>query len=415
VSEVIEDIVSQYVEETAFVWALRTNATAAPQYRLQDLAEIDERLSAQIEGLHVSGTYGWHQCVAALESGQGPGEAFTPAILALETCDTDRLEQVLASIESAPQALRGVASAFGWVNRSALKAVVFSLIQSSSPLRRHIALTACALHRVDPGPPLAAALQNENLPLRRRALRAVGELGYTTLEPALFPHLKSADPASRLWAAWSAVLLGDRAEALALLKNAGKADWPFRTRAMQLALRVMHLNDAKNWLKELKDQPRYLAMGTGIVADAVYAPWLIKQMETPALARAAGEAFCMITGAQFERDKLEGKPPEGFEAGPTDNPKDENVAMDPDTGLQWPDPERVAEWWAVNSARFAPGERYLVGRPITPEQCQHVLREGYQRQRQAAALELALMNPATPLFETRAPAFRQQRLLATSR
>jgi hypothetical protein len=57
------------------------------------------------------------------------------------------------------------------------------------------------------------------------------------------------------------------------------------------------------------------------------------------------------------------------------------------------------------------GTRYLAGLPITEENCRHVLIHGYQRQRMAAALELALMNPGQPLFETRAPGFRQQRLL----
>ena len=40
-----------------------------------------------------------------------------------------------------------------------------------------------------------------------------------------------------------------------------------------------------------------------------------------------------------------------------------------------------------------------------------VLKTGYQRQRIAAALELAIHQPGTPLFETRAPGFVQQRLL----
>jgi len=41
----------------------------------------------------------------------------------------------------------------------------------------------------------------------------------------------------------------------------------------------------------------------------------------------------------------------------------------------------------------------------------HVLRTGYQRQRIAAALELAIHQPGIPLFETRAPGFVQQKLL----
>jgi hypothetical protein len=56
--------------------------------------------------------------------------------------------------------------------------------------------------------------------------------------------------------------------------------------------------------------------------------------------------------------------------------------------------------------------RYLLGRPITIESLRQALKIGYQRQRAAAAIELALLNPGKPLFEVRAPAHRQQRLLA---
>jgi len=71
----------------------------------------------------------------------------------------------------------------------------------------------------------------------------------------------------------------------------------------------------------------------------------------------------------------------------------------------------VQQWWNDNKGRFQAGQPYLLGEPITVEQCQSVLRKGFQRQRIAAALELALLQPEQPLFETRAPGFRQQRLL----
>ena len=44
-----------------------------------------------------------------------------------------------------------------------------------------------------------------------------------------------------------------------------------------------------------------------------------------------------------------------------------------------------------------------------------VLRNGRQRQRAAAALELALQQPGQPLFEVRAPGFRQQQPLRVHR
>ena len=46
-------------------------------------------------------------------------------------------------------------------------------------------------------------------------------------------------------------------------------------------------------------------------------------------------------------------------------------------------------WWEKNN--FRAGARYLVGKPITVEHCQQVLNTGFQRQRRAAALELALL------------------------
>ncbi len=119
----------------------------------------------------------------------------------------------------------------------------------------------------------------------------------------------------------------------------------------------------------------------------------------------------MITGVDLAYDDLEGEWPEGFEAGPTENPEDEDVAMDPDEDLPWPEPSLIQAWWEKNENNFRVGTRYLVGKPITVEHCQQVLNTGFQRQRRAAALELALLQKDEPLFNTSAPGFRQQQLL----
>jgi len=103
--------------------------------------------------------------------------------------------------------------------------------------------------------------------------------------------------------------------------------------------------------------------------------------------------------------------PEDFEPGPTENPDEEAVELDPDEGLMWPDQEKVQEWWVANAGRFQPGQRYFMGAPVTREHCIDVLKNGYQRQRILAAHHLCLLEPGTPLFNTSAPAWRQQRLL----
>jgi uncharacterized protein (TIGR02270 family) len=138
-------------------------------------------------------------------------------------------------------------------------------------------------------------------------------------------------------------------------------------------------------------------------------------MNTPTLARVAGEAFTMITGVDIAFQDLDRKKPEDFESGPTEDPKDVDVELDPDEHLPWPDPPLIAKWWVSKQGAFHSGTRYLLGNPITPESCREVLRTGRQRQRAAAALELAIREPGRPLFNVAAPGFRQQQLLGIRR
>jgi hypothetical protein len=113
---------------------------------------------------------------------------------------------------------------------------------------------------------------------------------------------------------------------------AAASESAFRESALQLALRVMDGASAREWLKGLVQYPdrlRGVVIGAGITGDPMYIPWLIKEMEIPALARIAGEAFTLITGVNIAYEDLEGKRPEDSETGPTENPEDEDVAINP--------------------------------------------------------------------------------------
>lgn len=153
-------------------------------------------------------------------------------------------------------------------------------------------------------------------------------------------------------------------------------------------------------------------MAAGAGGDPAEIPQLLAAMAKPELARVAGEAFCMITGADLAMQDLTAEKPEGFDAGPTDDPEDENVELDADEDLPWPSAELVGNWWRQNRARFAAGKRYLAGRLVTKESLRTVLAEGKQRQRLAAAELLMLLPPKhpplQPLFECRAPGRRQK-------
>lgn len=412
---VISHIVEQHAEEAAFLWILRSYAVLAPHYRLKDLAKLDNRVEAHLDGLRIAGPEGWELCEQALEIGEA-GEVFAVALLALESKEPHKLAKLLSLAETSPEAGKGLISALGWTEPAKLSGTVKQLLNSSSDFQRLIGLSACAVHRVNPGKILDDLIRNPNIPvpLRTRALRTVGELKRRDLIHDIRDCFRSEETSIRFWAAWSAVLLGNRSEALDVLKTfvvTGSNQFP---KALPLLLRALPVDQSGALLKGLAQYPerqRELVSGTGMIGDPLYLPWLIKQMQTPELARLAGESFSFITGADIAYEDLEGEKPEGFEAGPTENPEDENVALDGDEDLPWPDPGKIQAWWDARQHQFQNGTRYLLGTPITEAQCQKVLREGFQRQRAAAASELGLMKPDEPLFEVRAPGWRQQRLL----
>lgn len=406
---IIHDIIAEHADEAPFLWSLRELAVSAPNYTLEDLAELDERVEAHLEGLRVGGPAGWEICVEQLAQ-EEPGEVFVAGVLALESRSLAQIDPVLRVAEEVPETTRGFISALGWVTPQQLRGTGKTFLNGGSPFMRRLGITACVMHRVDPGPLLDKALADEDLALKARALRAVGELGRMDLQPELRIQLRTEeDEVCGFWAAWSSVLLGERNSALVRLKLLATAESPFAARALQLAPRALDAAAAQAWLKGLVQDPKWLRTVIGAIGargDPHYLSWLIKQMENQDVARVAGEAFSMITGLDLALGNLEAEPPEEPE-----NPEDEDISLDPDEDLPWPAAGPIGDWWTANKVRFRPGTRYLIGRPITAEHCRQVLATGYQRQRLAAAFELALMEPGKPLFETRAQGIRQQRLL----
>lgn len=411
----IPHIAEQHTEEAAFLWILRSYAVHAPHYRLKDLAKLDNRIEAHLDGLRIAGPTGEELCEAALAIGE-TGEVFVAGLLALESKDPQRLANIIAIAEKSPDAVKGLISALGWTKPYKLSGTVKQLLTSNSTFQQFLGIAACAVHRVDPGPILLKLIQELTADpiLRARALRTAGEIKRRDLLYPIQDCFQDENPIIRFWAAWAAVMLGNRSQGLELLKNfvvTGNGQFP---NALAVLLRALPIEAAGNLLKGLAQYPerqRDLIAGTGMIGDPIYIPWLIKQMEIPELARLAGESFSFITGADIPYEDLDADKPEDFEAGPIEDPADENVAMDRDEDLTWPDPIKIQAWWHAKQQQFQNGQRYLLGVPITEAQCRKVLREGFQRQRAAAALELALMKPDEVLFEVRAPGWRQQRLL----
>lgn len=409
---ILKSVIEQHAEEAAFLWLQRDIALREPHYSLKDLVQLDERIEANIDGLRIAGAGGWEISREALLAMREPGEVYTAAMLAFEADNGSRVDEVISVAQKTPENWRALVSATGWLSDEHYQRWVPGMLNSNAPCYRHLAIMASIIHRQDSGSSLITAIDDPDPSVQARALRGVGELKRHDLLPLLHAQFKADDIACQFWAAWSAVLLGEQA-ALDVLKVFTNSDTLFRGPALHLVLRVLDVSSATKWLHEFTQSPdvlRYALLGAGIIGDPLYVPWLIKLMSIPEVSRIAGETFSMITGVDLAYDDLEGEWPAGFTAGPTENPQDDDVAMDPDEDLPWPAQDLIKTWWQENSNHFQLGTRYLVGKPITAEHCQQVLQTGLQRQRRAAALELAVLQADTRLFNTSAPGFRQQQL-----
>lgn len=422
---VLPDIIEEHAEEAAFLWQQREMAVRAPDFDIEEISEADERVEAHLDGLRIAGEDSW-DITKAIGWDLG-GEFFTGMWLALEHGRTEWIREVMDAAEGDAEATSGVVSAFGWIEKKKLQGHVKQLLKSSNPYGRQVGIGACAIHRVNPGAALESALKDDHEGLRARALKAVGEMGFTGFLPLLEKNLEHEDDECRFWAAWSAGLLGSR-NANKILGLFGAVENPRRRQALELGIRLLEPEQAHHLIRNLvadKKQLRWALMSAGYQGDPVYLEPLMKQFENDEVARVAGESFEMITGLNIFLESLEVIPEVVQQPEPTeeelqgdwdfDEDDDDDEVLDEDEGLVVPDLEKLQPWYDANKDRFPQGERLLCGHPLSQESCATILMSGQQRQRRAAALEMVLANPGTQLFETRAPGRRQLECLRDKR
>lgn len=411
---IIPAVVSQHLEDVAALRGTRSVLLRSPHVELHRLARLDERLNAHIDGMRVAGDEGYRMAQCELER-PWLGALFALAVLAVERGDTAQLHKLLALAEALPETPRALASAMGWVSAPALRGWTAPLLGSGQPWHVWLGLAACAAHRVDPGAALAKAVAQVDTAQRARALRMAGQLGRADLLPALHQQLEDGDAACRTAAARSAVLLGDRSAGLATLRAAALDKDAPHLEALQLYLLAAPSDAARTTVRELvaAGAPlRTTIRATAWAGDVQAVPWLVKHMADLQHARVAGEAFSFLTGADLARLDLEIKGELPSVGGPSDDPNDDDVALDEDESLPWPDVARIQAWWQKHAGTMPKGTRCFAGAAVTPAHCIQILKTAGQRQRYAAAMLLSLLSPGTPLFNTAAPSHRQQRLLA---
>jgi uncharacterized protein (TIGR02270 family) len=407
---IIPDIIEQHWEEAGILWGLRSAATMKASFSLKTLKDLDERVEAHLDGLRTASAEGW-ELIMRVATWEDPGEGFAAGVLSFETSDERRIGEVVKQATANPALVRGLISALGWLDASVAQRMIQHFLASASGLERRIGVGAAAIHRLRINGSLSAALKDSDECVRARACRAAGELGRVDLLGLVQANLAGNSEPAVFWSAWSSALLAGDASGLERLREFLERPSEWQARAANILFR--HLKPAAaaelgRALMRKAEHARLAVIGAGIQGDPASIPWLLEQMSNPELQRLAADAFQTVTGADFVMDRLRnGAPPRP--SVPEDSGAD--ASADPDEDLTWPAPKAIRQWWTERREKFSPGARYLLGKPLTNEWLHEVLVLGQQHQRTGAALELAIRTPGSPLFEVRAPGFRQEEML----
>lgn len=400
-----KDICKEYADGAAFLWVLRSIAVTEPHYSREDLQELEVRIEAQLEGLAITGNVGWEHCKAVLALGE-PGGQFTSTVVAFRSHDVHKIQTVVETGLSNPRATKGLISAMGWLGPEITQQWIGKFLNGKDLNHKYLGVAACSVRREDPGEMLTTVLKRDDClkhaQLQVRALRLAGELRRHDLKDVLQASLFSKEPSIAFWANWSSILLGQRA----LVRNLQPmvfSPGPLQARAIQIAFRVLPIEQAREWISSLAKDPasvRVVITATGVLGDPHAAGWLIGKMADPALARLAAESFTNITGVDLVKHGLNKDPPDAADPIPTNDATNGHGGTDEDENLPWPDIEKLTALWRNQGGNFRVGQRYFLGNLIAPDWLKHMINAGNMRQRHAAALELALLDPQSRFINT---------------
>ncbi|WNG43129.1 TIGR02270 family protein [Archangium minus] len=396
------DIYEEHLNEAAFRWSQWEKALDAPDFTLEEVAELEEHVAAHVDGLVLgSGPVAEHLLVPALAD---EPERIVPAALALLQAEVPSgPAAVLAALpEATPPALAALQRALELVPSRCIPANLPALLkqEDAAPELLALVLETLGVHGLATAPLCMPFLTHPKPQVAAAALRATSR-ARVPLEPAILQRaLDSAEPTLRNAAILAGLMAGHRGSWAACQSAAGS-----REPGDGLPLLLLGMSgderDVKRLLELLSDETLrpHALWALGFSGRVAAADACLKQMWNEPVAALAGEAFSAITGLRIAEEY--GAPREEEELPPLEEDLDADLTPKPEDSLPLPQPERVEAWWQRERQRLDVKQRYLAGQPFTPQALLDALVSAPMRRRHALALELALRSRGTIQVPTR--------------
>lgn len=408
---ILLDILEEHFEEVDFLCLQRGKALSERGFDLGRLTELEERLLAHLDGLILAEGDAWNLLKPKLTEGDR-GEAFAAAFVALASGEAGYSDDLTKALDQAEgPVLEGIQEALRHSSSVEVEQILRPRLGGANPRVRAIAFDVLSFRRVAlDAKQLELSLLNKDPIVVAAAATAVGRLRVRPLMTRLEDLFSSDNPPVRRAAMRAALLVGSE-KTMAHCRAAIQQKSEEMSDARTLIGLAGHAEDAR-LLVEALNQPelaRSAVTALGWLGQASAIDALTPLAADPKLSRLVGDAIARITGLNLEKEQLVAtahaalKPQDGA---------DDDFAEDPDEGLPWPDPAKLAAWWKANASRFNKTTHYRHGQSHSRQVLIDILHHGNLPDRYHAAFELALLDSASPLLETHAFADRQRRDLA---
>ena len=412
-----QDLVEESFDEAAFLWRRWENELASLTRNLDEVwSWTEDRLHGALDGVRVGGTSAIELAKTALLGDEIDRITVGTAVLGSST-EQPAIEIVAAALtEAKGDKLNAMLRGLELLGSDQTLRAVATVLKSTNPMFSAALCRLKMFRRVAPGDEVAMAFMSKNPAAQVEAIRAARLVTSGAADEWIAAALQSEDAAvryagvesgvcMRMTQAWDAatrfagqrdLMAGPYLNLLALFGAAAEHEVVFN------ALRIPGLQPAAIWALG--------HIGTVRAAEAC-----IAGMQHEPLARACGEAYCWMTGADLARDRL------AIDETPADAPAFEdddleaNLVPSPESLWPQPDPDAVRKHWLKLGADWGATVRHVRGKPATGDVLLEAIESGPMLRRPDLVLQLRVKTRGRYDVETRAFAPRQRQMMAAGR
>ncbi|WDE09508.1 hypothetical protein [Thalassomonas haliotis] len=266
-----------------------------------------QRLMANLEGLVLSGDYGWSLCRECLKSDAiSAGEHFVIAFLAFELNDIPCVKDMLGNAFANRDFFKATSDALCWRNWQQAQFWASQFSRSETINAQLLGLQAFRYHQKQAPLSLAKAVETSFNGRQQAALDFLLSDVITDkdieLLPVLTPFITGDLSAGNFTLICKCINLQgfhlfDRLQPFISRENINQE------KAVAFVFSRITEPKRSQWLNLLKARPnaiRLLLIAIGAMAESRYLDWVIKQMDDPEHARLAGKTFSLLTGIDLD-------------------------------------------------------------------------------------------------------------------